>query len=117
MSDSSEDKFWEEITGYASEFDVDKRWILRADDDTRAHGSLRIVSHPNCKYGYLKAFMSVVTKRTPKTQEEIDQAIEDYQLDENQLEVYSVTEHLQTWEKEYDAPVQELQEVFGVEIF
>ncbi len=111
------DKFWEEITGFSTEFDVDKRWILRADNDTRAHGSLRIVSHPNCKYGHLKAYMSIVTKRTQKTQEEIDFVIEEYKMDENQLEVYSLTEHLETWEREYEAPVKELEEMFGVDIF
>jgi hypothetical protein len=117
MAESSEDRFWEEITGFATEFDVDKRWILRAEDDTRADGSLRIVSHPNCKYGHLKAFMSMVTKRIPKTEEEIENAIEDYQMDVNQLEVYSLTEHLETWDKEYEAPVRELEEIFGVKIF
>lgn len=114
---SSENKFWEEITGFASEFDVDKRWILRAENDTRAHGSLRIVSHPNCKYGHLKSFMSMVTKRIPKTEKEIDNAIENYQMDENQLEIYSLNEHIETWNKEYEAPVKELEDLFGVNIF
>lgn len=112
-----DNKFWEEIIGFSSELEVDRRWILRATDDTRAHGSLRIVSHPDCKYGYLRAFMSMVTKRMPKTAQEIEDAIEEYQLDINQLEVYSVDENLETWDKEIEAPYQELEDIFKVKIF
>lgn len=113
----SDDKFWEEITGYNSELKIDKRWILRAEGDTRGHGSLRVVSHPDCKYGYLRAYMSVITKRRPKTAKEIEESVEEYQMDINELEVYSVTEHVETWDKEMEAPLKEIEEVFGVKIF
>ena len=114
---SSDDKFWEEILGFNSELDIDKRWILRADNDTRGHGSLRVVSHPDCKYGHLRAYMSVITKRRPKTAKEIEETVEEYQMDINELEVYSINEHVETWDTEQEAPLQEIEQIFGIKIF
>ena len=110
-------RYWERIRGFNSENDVDARWILREDGDHRAHGSLRIVSHPDLRPGYLRSFCYFVTARRPKTQQEIEQSIDDFQMDENELEVYSVNEHITTQKIEHEAPLRELEERFGVKIF
>ena len=112
----TEKRFWEEIVGYISELKVDKRWILRADNDPRAHGSLRIASHPDCKPGYLRAFLTFVTSRRPKTEEEILETVEEYQIDINELEIYSIDEHITTETRTYEAPLRELEELFGLDI-
>lgn len=114
---AEDSKFWEEITGFVSENKIDRRWILRQEGDTRGHGSLRVVSHPDCKYGHLRAYMSIITKRTPKTAAEIEKDMEEYQMDTNEMEVYSVTEHVETWDKEVELPLKEIEETFNVSIF
>jgi hypothetical protein len=108
---------WERVRGFTSENKIDARWILREPGDDRAHGSLRIVSHPDLKPGYLRAFCSFVTSRKPKTQKEIEESIEEYQMDETELEVYSVHEHIKTNKIEYEAPLRELEERFQVKVF
>ncbi len=110
-------RYWDRVRGFFTENRVDARWVLRDPNDDKAHGSLRIVSHPDLKPGYLRAFCSFVVSRRPKTSEEIEQSIEDYQMDEIELEVYSVKEHTKTNKIEYEAPLQELEERFGVKIF
>ena len=110
-------RYWEAVIGFTSENRLDKRWILREDGDERSHGSLRIVSHPDLKPGHLRAFSSFVTKRTPKTSEEIAQSVKDYKMEEIELEVYSVNEHLTTMEFETEDRFQVLEEKFGVKIF
>ena len=110
-------RYWERVRGFSSENKIDARWILREDGDSRAFGSLRIVSHPDLKPGYLRSFCSFVTSRKPKTPEEIAQSVKDYQMEEIELEVYSVDEKIKTQIIEYEAPFQELEEKFGVNIF
>lgn len=108
---------WEKVHGYVSENDIDVRWILKEDGDDRAHGSLRIVSHPDLKPGYLRAFVSFVTSRRPKTKEEILNDLEKYQMDEKELEIYSVDEHVETFENEVEDRYQDLEKLFDVKIF
>jgi hypothetical protein len=110
-------RFWERVIGFTSEYRVDKRWILREEGDSRAFGSLRIVSHPDLKPGYLRSFCTFVVSRKPKSTEEIAKSIEEYQMEEIELEVYSVNENIETKVIEYEAPYQELQKKFGVKIF
>lgn len=110
-------RYWERVRGFISENEVDARWILRQDGDDRAWGSLRIVSHPDLKPGYLRSYCSFVTARRPKTPEEIAQSVEDYQMEEVELEVYSVKEHVVTKEIEHEAPLRELEQRYGVKIF
>lgn len=71
---------WKRRHGYVSEFDVDARWVLYYPNDDRPHGSLRIVSHPDLPPGHLKSFVSIVTKRWNKTDEEINKSLETYGL-------------------------------------
>ena len=108
---------WDKVHGYITENDVDVRWILKEDGDDRAHGSLRIVSHPDLKPGYLRAFVSFVTKRSDKTPEEIALTLEDYKMEENELEIYSVDEHIETYERTVEDRFQDLEKLFDVKIF
>jgi hypothetical protein len=66
----------------------------------------------------LKAFASFVTSRRPKTEEEIEQSIDDYRMDVVELEVYSVDEHVIVEHMpEYIAPKQDIEKLYGVKIF
>jgi hypothetical protein len=117
MAEETYSRYWERVRGYFTENRVDARWVLRDPKDDLAYGSLRIVSHPDLKPGYLRSFCTFVTSRKPKTEQEINKAIEDYQMDINELEVYSVDDNIKTDTIEYEAPFQELQKKFGVKIF
>ena len=110
-------RYWDRVIGFSSENKVDARWVLRDPKDDKSHGSLRIVSHPDLKPGYLRAFCSFVISRRPKTPEEIAKSVEDYQMEEIELEVYSVDEHIETNKIEYEAPLRELEEKFQVKVF
>jgi len=111
------DFYWERIRGFISENDVDARWILRKRGDNKAHGSLRIVSHPDLKAGYLRAFWTVVTKRRPKTEQEILNTVEQLQMNIKELELYSVDEHIETTSRIIEEPLRKLKELFLVDIF
>ena len=108
---------WEKVHGYVTENELDVRWILKEDGDDRAHGSLRIVSHPDMKPGYLRAFISLVTKRRPKTVEEIAVALDEYKMEESELEVYSIDEHIETFDNEIEDRYQDLEKLLDVKIF
>lgn len=110
----NEDLFWEEIKGFASENRIDKRWKLRKKNDTRTYGQLRIVSHPDLRPGYLRSIYTIVTDIEPKSKDQIVKTIEDYQMEEVELEVYSVNEEIKTEVQTYEAPFRELEQLFGV---
>ena len=120
MSEIKE-KYWERRPYVASEFKIDARWIFREVDDPndppKAWGSLRIVSHPDLRPGYLKAYSSFVTSRRPKTEEEIEQTKDAYKMEDIELEVYSVDEHITTQDFELIDTKRNLEERFGVTIF
>jgi hypothetical protein len=109
--------YWDRLRGYVTELRVDARWILRKEEDDKPYGSLRIVSHPDLKPGYLRAIFTYVTKIRPKSREEKLQTIEDYQMEITELEVYSISEDIKTENKTYEAPYKELEELFGVKVF
>lgn len=109
--------YWEKVRGFISENEIDVRWILRMPNDPRAYGSLRIVSHPDLKPGYLRAFSSIVVSRKPKTEEEIKNTIDQYQMDIPELEIYTLTEHIETYDTTYEDRYQELEKLFNVKIF
>jgi hypothetical protein len=115
------DRYWERKHGFISEHTIDARWVLREYDDPndppKAWGSLRIVSHPDLPAGYLRAVAEFVTSRKPKTQLEIEQAKEDYQMDDLDLEVYSVDEHITTQSISTEDTKQNIEKQFGVKIF
>lgn len=109
--------YWDRVTGYLTELRVDARWVLRGNDDDKPYGSLRIVSHPDLRPGYLRAIFTYVTSILPKNFEEILMTVEDYHISEIELEVYSIEDKIDTDIKTYEAPFKELEELFGVEIF
>jgi hypothetical protein len=109
--------YWDRLKGYATELRVDARWILRNNDTKKPYGSLRIASHPDLPPGYLRAIFTYVTKIRPKTQEEKNKAIEDYQMKITELEVYSINDDIKTENKTYEAPYKELEGMFSVKIF
>ena len=119
---SEEKRFWEKIPfySYTSEFDVDSRWILRAHNDTRAFGSLRIFSPPSLtekRPGYLRGISSFVTSRREKTPEEIKKTLKKYRMEEVELEIYSIDEVIETKEMTHEGTWKQLEELFGVNIF
>lgn len=118
MADISIDNtYWDRVRGFVSELRVDARWILRGDEDKKPYGSLRIVSHPDLPPGHLRAHFTYVTSINPKTKQEKLQTIEDYQINAMEMEVYSIDSDINTEMKVYEAPMRELQELFGIKIF
>jgi len=77
---------WVRKQGYVSECEIDARWVLYYPNDNRPHGSLRIVSHPDLPPGHLRSFVSIITKRWPKTPAELAKTLENYGIvSENEL--------------------------------
>lgn len=109
--------YWDRVKGFVSELRVDARWKLRENETNKPLGSLRIVSHPDCPPGYLRAFFTYVTSIRPKTKQEKIKTIEDYQIDAAELEVYSIDDDIQTELLKYEAPFKELEKMFDVKIF
>lgn len=109
--------YWDRVTGFVTELRIDSRWILRNQEDDKSYGSLRIVSHPDLPPGYLRAIFTYVLTIRKKNKAEKLQTVEDFQMDETELEVYSVNDKIETETKKYEAPFKELQEMFGVKIF
>jgi hypothetical protein len=110
-------RYWDEVFGYKTESRIDKRWVLRSNVDELAHGSLRIVSHPDLKPGHLRAYASFVTKRRKKQPEELEKLKEEYKIEDIELEAYSIDYDIETVDREYVDTYQKLEETFGVEIF
>lgn len=112
-------KYWERVEGFLSENDIDARWISKSvdPDDDRAYGSLRIVSLPDLKPGYLRAFYDVVISRRPKTDKELKETTELYMIDALDLDYYSIDEHVETKQIIHEDRKQELEKSFGVKIF
>lgn len=120
-SENTIDNYWERIHGYISEHPIDARYILRSPNDDKAWGSLRIIGYdPKMGIlppGYLRAHATFVASRKPKSMEEIQKTVEEYQMEEIELEVYSIDEHVKTSEIKHDAPKREIEEMFGIKIF
>ena len=110
--------YWDRLKGYVKDIEIriDARWVLRDTTTNKPYGSLRIASHPDLKPGYLRAIFTYVTDIKKKTEQQQLQAIEDYQIKPEELEVYSVKENIDTEKKVYEAPFQELEDLFGIEI-
>lgn len=119
MGGITSEKYWKRIEGFLSENDIDARWILKSKDpeDERAYGSLRIVSLPDLKPGYLRAFYDVVVSRRPKTDEELRETVEKYRIDVLDLDYYSIDEHVETRQIVHEDRKQELEKNFGVKVF
>jgi len=117
MNVNLDNTYWEKIVGYPTELRVDARWLLKKHGDDRTYGSLRIVSHPDLPPGQLRSFFTYVKAIRQKSDAEIMQSVEDYQMELIELEVFSVSEDFETVSDTYEAPFKELEELFGVKIF
>lgn len=109
--------FWDRLRGFITEHRVDARWVLKENETERPLGSLRIVSHPDLQPGYLRAVFTYVTSIREKSKEEKLKTIEDYQMEIEELEVYSIHDETETETKNYEAPFSELEELFDLKIF
>jgi hypothetical protein len=109
--------YWDRLRGYVTELRVDARWVLRENDTEKPLGSLRIVSHPDLPPGHLRAFFTYVTSIRRKSREEKIKTIEDYQMEINELEVYSIGDDIKTENLKHEASLHEIEEMFGVKIF
>jgi len=109
--------YWDRVKGFVSELKIDARWLLRNKDDDKSIGSLRIVSHPDLPPGYLRAFFTYVTSIRKKNKTEKMKTVENYMIDINELEVYSIADDIKTETVKYEAPFKKLENMFGVKIF
>jgi hypothetical protein len=109
--------YWDRLKGYVTELRVDARWILRQVVSEKPLGSLRVVSHPDLPPGHLRAFFTYVISIRKKTKEEKIKTIEDYQMEINELEVYSISDDIKTENIIYEASFKDLEDIFGVKIF
>lgn len=109
--------YWDRLRGFITELRVDARWVLRENETTKPLGSLRIVSHPDLPPGHLRAIFMYVTTIRKKSKQEKIRTTEDFEMDEAELEVYSVDDDVKTDMVKYEAPFKELQDIFGVKIF
>lgn len=117
MNANLENTYWERIRGYPTEHQIDARWKLRMNGSNRTLGSLRIVSHPDLPPGQLRAHFIYITDIKKKDENEIIQTIEDYQMKEEELEIYSVNEHIETEKETMIDYKNKLEEIFNVKIF
>jgi hypothetical protein len=108
--------YWDRIRGYVSELRIDARWILREEETDRPLGSLRIVSHPDCPPGHLRAFFTYVTSIRKKSKSEKLKTSEDYEMEVTELEVYSINDDIKTEILKHEALYKELEKMFNVEI-
>jgi len=109
--------YWDRLRGFVSEHRVDARWVLRENESERPLGSLRIVSHPDLPPGHLHAIFTYMISIREKSQEEKLKTIEDYQMEIEELEVYSVHDDIKTDTKEIKDTYPVLEEMFDVKIF
>ena len=102
------DSYWDRLRGFVSEHRVDARWVLRENETDNPLGSLRIVSHPDLPPGHLRAVFIFMTAIREKTKAEKLQTTEDYQMEMEELEVYSVHDDIKTDTEKIEAPNKEL---------
>jgi len=117
MNINLDDTYWDRVKGFVTELRVDARWVLREIGTEKPFGSLRIVSHPDLQPGHLRAVFNYVTNIKPKSNAAKMQATEDYQMEETELEVYSVNEEIKTENESVEAPYKELEGIFNIKIF
>lgn len=112
-----ENTYWERVRGYVTELRVDSRWILKKEGDDRSYGSLRIVSHPDLRPGYLRAIFTYVVSSREKTYSEKIKTTEDYLIELNELEAYSIDEEIHTKTDIIEDTNKNLSNLFNVKIF
>jgi hypothetical protein len=108
--------YWDRVRGYVSELRIDARWVLRQNETGKPLGQLRIASHPDLPPGHLRAIFTFVTSIRKRTRDEKIRTIEDFQMEIQELEVYSISDETKTETIEYKDLYPKLEEMFGVEI-
>ena len=114
---NTENYYWERMRGFFTEHNIDARWLLKNKNDEKTYGSLRVVSHPDLKPGYLRVFYTIVDEVHERTRKEIQKLIDDCKMKESELEVYSAKDKLVTTTDKFEAPKREIEEMFKVKIF
>jgi len=109
--------YWDRLRGFVTEHRVDARWVLRENGTDRPLGSLRIVSHPDLPPGFLRALFTFITDIREKSTNEKLKSTEDYQMELDELEVYSVDEDIKTSTQKFEASYKKLEENFNVKVF
>lgn len=118
MAETIIQKKWVRKLGFVSEHRIDARWVLYVDGDSRPQGSLRIVSHPDLPPGHVRSHCMIVIKRRPKTEQEIADTIVRHDLTVEELELYSVDEHLELWTPDpVVGPLHKVEQTYGVKVF
>lgn len=117
MKVNLDNTYWDRVRGFVTELKLDARWVLREVGTEKPFGSLRIVSHPDLPPGHLRAVFNHVTNINAKSNAEKMQATEDYQMDNIELEVYSVNEEIKTETETVVAPYVKLEKIFDVKVF
>lgn len=109
--------YWDRITGFASEFKIDARWLLRQEGNDAVQGSLRIVSHPDLRPGYFRAYISLVENIEQRKANEILKLIEDNKMSEIELEVYSAKDKFNVNNQTIEDTLKNIETMFGVKVF
>jgi len=112
-----ENTYWERLRGYPIDTQIDSRWLLKVHGEDITYGSLRIVSHPDLRPGNLRAHLQLVNSINPKTKGEILQMLNDYKMEEIEMEVYSVDKNYHVDTTEIVDTKRNLENMFNVKIF
>src|SRR5574343_2099114 len=107
-----ENDYWEKQNGFASEFRIDARWLLKKEGCYVIQGSLRIVSHPDLRPGYFRAYISLVKNISERKRSEILKMIEDNKMSELELEVYSVKDDFDVDNQIIEDTLKNLENMF-----
>lgn len=111
-----ENYYWEKQNGFASEFRIDARWLLKKEGCDVIQGSLRIVSHPDLRPGYFRAYISLVKNISERKRSEILKMIEDNKMSELELEVYSVKDDFDVDNQVIEDTLKNLENMFTVKV-
>ena len=111
-----ENYYWERQKGFATEFRIDARWHLKKENSDAVQGALRIVSHPDLKPGYFRAYISLVKNISQRKRSEILKMIEDNKMSEIELEIYSVKDNFDVDNQVIEDTLKNLENMFTVKI-
>ena len=108
--------YWEKLKGFFTENQIDSRYLLKDKESNQGYGSLRIVSHPDCPPGHLRSIFTYITNIEKKSPEEILQTIEDNQMDDVDLEMFSISNSIKTKTINIEDTKKNLENMYGVKI-
>lgn len=112
-----ENTYWDRIKGFVSENKIDSRWNLKDPQTDEPLAYLRIVSHPDCPPGHLRCFFNYITSMKNRTDNEILQTVEDYQINNIDLDVFDIVKKIETETIKIEDTKQSLEKIFNVKIF